>query len=155
MDVKIIALVDWEQAGWHPEFSETERFRFGLIQKSEWAQMGGEEIFFGYDEEIALVVQLLMLSRPPKWFDFLFDASSILIYIQLSLDAALFPISSKITSSSPSTQGLHCLTWFSLKVVSNPLLAIVVVCGWVKADRTCDRMASMHSPNLSSSSSMI
>lgn len=66
MDVKIIALVDWEQAGWHPEFWETERFRFGLIQKSEWAQMGGEEIFFGYDEEIALVVQLLMLSRPLK-----------------------------------------------------------------------------------------
>lgn len=65
-DVEVVALVDWEQAGWRPEFWETAKFSYGLIQTSEWAQMAREEIFTSYDEEMVLEVQLLLLSGPPR-----------------------------------------------------------------------------------------
>jgi aminoglycoside phosphotransferase (APT) family kinase protein len=51
-DVSIVAILDWEQAGWRPEYWETAKFMFGNQETSEWAILGRQEIFHGYDLEL-------------------------------------------------------------------------------------------------------
>jgi hypothetical protein len=51
-DVSIVAILDWEQAGWRPEYWETAKFMFSNQETSEWAILGRQEIFHGYDLEL-------------------------------------------------------------------------------------------------------
>jgi aminoglycoside phosphotransferase (APT) family kinase protein len=64
-DVSIVAVLDWEQAGWRPEYWETVKFMFGNQETSEWATLGRQEIFVGYDPELQREDELLLISGVP------------------------------------------------------------------------------------------
>jgi len=62
----VVAILDWEQAGWHPEYWETVKFTFGNQSASEWAILGRQEIFHGYDLELERENELLLIFGPPR-----------------------------------------------------------------------------------------
>jgi aminoglycoside phosphotransferase (APT) family kinase protein len=64
-DVSVVAILDWEQAGWRPEYWETAKFMFGNPSTSEWAILGGQEIFHEYGAEVQREDELLLISGPP------------------------------------------------------------------------------------------
>ena len=44
-DVPVVALLDWEQAGWRPEFWEAEKMLYGMGDVIDWVRLVKEEIF--------------------------------------------------------------------------------------------------------------
>ncbi|EGO05382.1 hypothetical protein SERLA73DRAFT_129315 [Serpula lacrymans var. lacrymans S7.3] len=65
-DVTITALLDWEQAGWRPEFWEAAKFMFGVDPTNDWIVLGRQEVVPGYDLELAREDELLFISGPPQ-----------------------------------------------------------------------------------------
>ncbi|KAF9525599.1 kinase-like domain-containing protein [Crepidotus variabilis] len=65
-DVEITALLDWEQAGWRPEFWEAAKIVYGMDPHGDWCHLAREEIFPGYENEIQLENELLLISGPPR-----------------------------------------------------------------------------------------
>jgi aminoglycoside phosphotransferase (APT) family kinase protein len=63
-DVSVVALLDWEQAGWRPEYWEMIKFRHGAFDDSQWLSMGGRSLIPGYDTELAIEEELLLISGP-------------------------------------------------------------------------------------------
>jgi aminoglycoside phosphotransferase (APT) family kinase protein len=64
-DVAVVALLDWEQAGWRPEYWEADKLLWGMAQDSEWCALV-EEILPHYADVIAREARLLSLARLPK-----------------------------------------------------------------------------------------
>ena len=62
-DIVVTALLDWEQAGWRPEFWETHKFVNGAGSR-DWAQLGRSEVVPGYDAELAREHELIHISGP-------------------------------------------------------------------------------------------
>jgi aminoglycoside phosphotransferase (APT) family kinase protein len=60
-DVSVVAILDWEQAGWRPEYWETAKFMFGNQDTCEWAILGRQETFLGYDLELEREDELSLL----------------------------------------------------------------------------------------------
>lgn len=62
-DVVVTALLDWEQAGWRPEFWETHKFVNGAGAQ-DWAHLGRIKVVPGYDAELAREHELIHISGP-------------------------------------------------------------------------------------------
>lgn len=65
-DVSIVALLDWEQAGWRPEYWETTKFSGSDRRESEWYILGRELAFPSYDLEVARDDELALIYGPPR-----------------------------------------------------------------------------------------
>lgn len=63
--VSVVALLDWEQAGWRPEYWEAVKFMHGTRSGSDWAVLGRRELVPGYDTQLAVEIELLLISGPP------------------------------------------------------------------------------------------
>ncbi|KAF8163398.1 kinase-like domain-containing protein [Crassisporium funariophilum] len=50
-DARITALLDWEQAGWRPEYWEAYKFLYNAGD-GDWNHLGRQHVVPGYDEEI-------------------------------------------------------------------------------------------------------
>ncbi|TFK99641.1 kinase-like domain-containing protein [Pterulicium gracile] len=61
-DITVVALLDWEQAGWRPRYWEAVKFMHG--KHGEWEELGWEEIFGGYEQEMKIEDELLLISGP-------------------------------------------------------------------------------------------
>jgi aminoglycoside phosphotransferase (APT) family kinase protein len=59
-DVSVVALLDWEQCGWRPEYWEVAKISFGP-QGKDWAGF-----YPGYRAELAIENELLYISGPPR-----------------------------------------------------------------------------------------
>ena len=46
-DVEVTALLDWEQAGWRPEFWEAAKIVYGMDRKHEWSCLALEMVVPG------------------------------------------------------------------------------------------------------------
>lgn len=62
-DIVVTALLDWEQAGWRPEYWETHKFVNGAGVQ-DWAEMGRRVVVPGYDAELAREHELIHISGP-------------------------------------------------------------------------------------------
>ncbi|KAF8065004.1 kinase-like domain-containing protein [Lyophyllum atratum] len=63
-DVCITALLDWEQAGWRPEFWEAHKFVAGAGE-GDWRELGRREVVPGYVAELKRENELIyMVGRP-------------------------------------------------------------------------------------------
>jgi len=60
-DVSVVAILDWEQAGWRPEYWETAKFMFGNQNTCEWAILGRQETFPEYGSELEREDELSLL----------------------------------------------------------------------------------------------
>lgn len=58
-DIKVVALLDWEQCGWRPEYWEK------VKMSSPYDGNTWKEILPGYEHEYAIEVELLLISGPP------------------------------------------------------------------------------------------
>ncbi|KAJ3792828.1 kinase-like domain-containing protein [Lentinula aff. detonsa] len=60
-DVHIVALVDWEQAGWRPAYWEKAKLVFGAEPGSDWSAAVKTWIVEGYENEIARGIELRLI----------------------------------------------------------------------------------------------
>ena len=61
-DVEIVALLDWEQAGWRPIYWESRKWIFMGSNIAEWVEFGVNVIGSGYKVEIELDRELQRIS---------------------------------------------------------------------------------------------
>ena len=65
-DVEVTALLDWEQAGWRPEFWEAAKIVYRMDRKHEWSCLALEMVVPGYEKELRFEDELLYISGPPR-----------------------------------------------------------------------------------------
>jgi len=65
-DIEVTALLDWEQAGWRPEFWEAAKIVYGMDRNHEWSRLALEMVVPGYEEELRIEDELLYISGPPR-----------------------------------------------------------------------------------------
>jgi aminoglycoside phosphotransferase len=63
-DILITALLDWEQAGWRPEYWEAHKFVAGAGD-GDWADLGRGQVVPGYEGELKRENQLVLISGIP------------------------------------------------------------------------------------------
>ncbi|TFK73805.1 hypothetical protein BDN72DRAFT_834148 [Pluteus cervinus] len=63
-DVKITAILDWEQAGWRPEYWEAVKLAWVNGSSWEYTKMARELVVPGYDEEIRTTFDLSYIVGP-------------------------------------------------------------------------------------------
>lgn len=61
-DIEIVALLDWEQAGWRPEFWEASKVEFS--SQDYWCELLKQEIFPGFEDELSIENTLSSISGP-------------------------------------------------------------------------------------------
>lgn len=64
-DVSVIALVDWGQTAWRPEYWEARKF-YWVAPQNDWFSLGQELLLSGYQKEIEIEERLLLISGPPR-----------------------------------------------------------------------------------------
>lgn len=64
-DIKVVALLDWEQGGWRPGYWEVVKMHYGMEPSHEWCVLVREEVTLDYEEEIRREDELLLISGPP------------------------------------------------------------------------------------------
>ncbi|TRM64548.1 kinase-like domain-containing protein [Schizophyllum amplum] len=71
-DVEVVALLDWEQAGWRPLYWEAMKWiwmsRGGNLM-APWKEFGWKELCVGYDEDVMREFQLMEVSTMPPDVD--------------------------------------------------------------------------------------
>jgi aminoglycoside phosphotransferase (APT) family kinase protein len=60
-EIRITALLDWEQAAWRPEYWEGMKTVYGIQPTSDWAVLAREELASGYNNEIAIEEELSLI----------------------------------------------------------------------------------------------
>ncbi|TRM64569.1 kinase-like domain-containing protein [Schizophyllum amplum] len=72
IDVEIVALLDWEQAGWRPLYWEAMKWIW-LSRRGElmaaWKEFAWKELCVGYDEDVLREFQLMEMSGTPPDVD--------------------------------------------------------------------------------------
>ncbi|KAJ7598854.1 hypothetical protein C8J56DRAFT_771258, partial [Mycena floridula] len=64
-DVRIDGLVDWEQAGWRPDYWDTIKLHYIPDVRGEWRRMAQEGAFPGFEAERSREAELRLISGPP------------------------------------------------------------------------------------------
>lgn len=64
-DVSVVALVDWGQTAWRPEYWEARKF-YWVAPRNDWLSLGQELLLSGYQKEIEIEERLLLISGPPR-----------------------------------------------------------------------------------------
>jgi len=62
-DVEVTAPLDWEQAGWRPEFWEATKIVYGTDPTHEWSCLALEVVVQGTGK--SFVLRMLYISGPP------------------------------------------------------------------------------------------
>ncbi|TFK72393.1 kinase-like protein [Pluteus cervinus] len=63
-DIDIVAILDWEQAGWRPEYWEMFKIRF-VMSGHEFSTLARQLIFPGYETELELESEMIQISGLP------------------------------------------------------------------------------------------
>ncbi|KAJ6451490.1 kinase-like domain-containing protein [Mycena vitilis] len=63
-DVTVAAVVDWEQAGWRPEYRETAKFHYN--SRTGWRDSARQMVFPDYLAKIKRETELLSIQRAPR-----------------------------------------------------------------------------------------
>ena len=61
-DIRITVLLDWEQAGWRPEYWEAYKFVVAAAGRGDWVHLGRRQAVPNYDTEIERERQRVVIS---------------------------------------------------------------------------------------------
>ncbi|KAJ7766883.1 kinase-like domain-containing protein [Mycena metata] len=64
-DVVITAIIDWEQAGWRPEYWEKVKFYYNA-SGGDWGELGMKELFGEHGPELAREKELWLIQGAPR-----------------------------------------------------------------------------------------
>ena len=64
-DISVVALLDWEQGGWRPEYWEVVKLHYGMESNHEWCVLGREMITGDYENDLRRENELILISGPP------------------------------------------------------------------------------------------
>ena len=64
-DISVVALLDWEQGGWRPEYWEVAKLHYGMESNHEWCVLVREEVTINYEEDLRREDELILISGPP------------------------------------------------------------------------------------------
>ncbi|KAK0210404.1 kinase-like domain-containing protein [Desarmillaria ectypa] len=64
-NVSVVALVDWGQTAWRPEYWEARKF-YWVASQNGWFSLVEELLLSGYQKEIEIEERLLLISGPPR-----------------------------------------------------------------------------------------
>jgi len=64
-DIRVVALLDWEQGGWRPEYWEVVKLHYGMDLTHPWRVLVREVITGDYEDDLGRENELSLISGPP------------------------------------------------------------------------------------------